>query len=182
MKKINFVCGIIFMLAFTSNSNAQEDISLKNPAPKPVDAIPFYATTANQASAANKSTVNETRADNKVSRYVAGHFKNISGLRISNLKEGAIVAEFSMAGKTARVVCDKKGISIYTIITYSENELPADVKQLVHDEFKGFAITLVQEISQREVNCYKIFLEDCTRLKEVFVYNGEITIDKELVK
>lgn len=182
MKKINFVCGIIFILAFTSNSNAQQSISLKKPATNPADATPFYANTPDKEITAGKSTVTETRADNKVSRYVAGHFKNISGLRISNLKEGAIVAEFSMAGKAARVVCDKKGNRIYTIITYSENELPAEVKQLVHDEFKGFSITLVQEISQREVNCYKIFLEDRSSLKEVFVYNGEITIDKELVK
>ena len=77
---------------------------------------------------------------------------------------------------------DKKGNWLYTIINYQEDDLPKDVKNLVNDMFKGFSISLVQELSQGDITCYKVFLENCRNVEHVIVYNDEVVSVQEFAR
>jgi len=193
MKKINvfFVSGVIFTLLFTTRLNAQQPESISSATTKTkqltdmavIGDTPGVNDNSSKATAKEmKAKLNAAKISTKVNNHIAAHFKNVSGLQIINSEQGTMVAKFAMSGKVARVLYDAKGNWVYTIINCTENDLPENVKQLVYASYKGFTITLVQELSQGTITCYKIFLEDCRNLKEIFVYNDEITVDKEFVK
>jgi hypothetical protein len=92
------------------------------------------------------------------------------------------VAKFALQNKAVKVLFNNKGNWTYTILTYYEDELPANVKNLVNNAYAGFDITLVQEIHQQNVTCYKVSIENCRNFKQVLVSDDNIALYEEFVK
>ncbi|MEP7108540.1 MAG: hypothetical protein ABI760_11170 [Ferruginibacter sp.] len=128
-----------------------------------------------------ESNLKAAKANLKVSNHLSKTFKNVSGL-IWSTEEKVIIATFKMNEKSARVVYDKKGHWLYTIINYQEDQMPRDVRSLVKQNYDGFNISLVQEVSQGDITLYKVHLEDNTKYKRILVCNGEITEFEEFRK
>ena len=195
MKKINssLVCLVIFTLAYTNNSTAQagKDVSLTNSSgtkqgvnfSDPANALSAKTNAGKPTVKQVKARVWEAKINSKVASHVSNNFKDVEGLQIFNANNEPILAKFTMHNKSARVLYDKNGNWVHTVLNYKEDDLPAAVKSLVNNSFKDFSITLVQEISEGDITCcYKVLLESNTSFKEVLVYNGEITTYKEFEK
>lgn len=193
MKKINpvFFSSVIFILLFTGSLNAQQSAGISANAANTKQTSTTALTSDSDGAKDNsskatakemKAKLKEAKISSRINSHIAANFKNVSGLHIYAAEKGGMLAKFALGDKKVRVAYDKNGIWIYTIINCAEKDLPDDVKQLVYGAFTGFDITLVLQISQGDITCYKIFLEDCKNQKQIFVYNNEITIDKVFVK
>jgi hypothetical protein len=194
MKKINsvFACMVIFTMAYTNNSNAQggKDFNLANASETRQAAS--VAVPENALSSTNvidkptvkqlKAQLKEAKINSRVISYVNNNFKDVSKLRIFMQDNEPVMARFTMHNKSARIQFDKKGNWIYSIIDYQEDDLPAAVKSLVRDSYKDFSITLVQELIQGGITCYKVFLENCRSYKQILVNNDEMVVYKEFEK
>ena len=129
-----------------------------------------------------KANLKAAKAQLKITTGFSKRFKNATAV-IWNNEEKAIVANFKEDGQSTRVVYDKKGNWIYTIVTYFNEELlPQNVRKLVHANYFDFNITLVQEINQGGVLVYSVQIEDDRQFKQVLVCNDEITLYKEFTK
>ena len=128
-----------------------------------------------------KANLKVAKANLKVTNHHEKNYKNVSGLKW-NSEEKVIVATFKMNDKSARVVYNKRGNWLFTIITYNEAQMPQDIRSLVKANYGGYSISMVQEISQGDVTLYKVHLEDCNSLKQILVHNNEITVYEEFTK
>jgi thioredoxin-related protein len=194
MKKINSIVAglVIFTLACTNNSNAQngKDFSLTNSSGTKQAA--GFVVAENAASAKTiidkptvkqlKARLREAKINSKVTSYVNNNFKDVSGLQIFMQDNEPILAKFTVRNKSARILYDKNGNWVYTIINYKEDDLPAAVKNLVKSSYKDFSIAFVQELNQGDITCYKVFLENCRSYKQILVHNDEITVFQEFEK
>jgi hypothetical protein len=194
MKKLIqiFVGGVVYTSFLITNVQAQKASHAVFETP-PVSTIPveepIQFMPGNAVDPIDKTAIKEKKAELKaaktnlrINNYMAKNFKEISDLKWST-EEKVIIARFSMKEKSARVIYDKRGHWLYSIITYHEDQLPAAVKSLVKNTYEDFDITLVQEISQGNIReIYKVFLESPGRLKQVLVYEGDITVYEDLKK
>jgi len=190
MKKITmaFVCGIFFIAAISNNAFAGNKIKL--PAKKSEHIQPLYVSAPDNNTAttiesrkkikgkALKASFKASRSNQKVMDYVNAHFRDISN-QVTYSENGGIISRFMIKDRSARAVFDEKGNWIFSIINGTEKDLPKDYSELVKKEFESYSISLVQELQQDNLIVYKVFLQNNQGGKEVFVYNGEITIDKE---
>jgi hypothetical protein len=82
-----------------------------------------------------------------------------------------------------RVFYDKKGHWEYSLIFYSEDKLPRDVRAAVKSTYFDMAITLVEEVQTTEANVYIVHLEDKSNIKILKVNDqGEYEILQDLSK
>ena len=125
-----------------------------------------------------KAKLRTAKINQKVASYVNDHFPAVSGLKVYQ-DNGVLVSKFMMNDRSVRTVFDAKGNWMYTIINGTEKDLAASDRRLVNNQYKAYSVTLVQEIRQADIICYKVFLEKSTKSTIIFVYEGEITVDKE---
>lgn len=194
MKKIIMVlvCGVLYTSLTTSPANAQKasDIAFADAtvAKKSSLAEAEKKVAANAVSPEDETSKKEkkanlraAKANLKVTNHFNKNFKDVSDLTWSD-EEKATVATFKINEKSARIVYDKRGNWLYSIINYQEDQMPANIRSLVKSAYKGFSISLVQEVSQNDITLYKIHLEDCNSLKQILVYNDEITVYEDYTK
>jgi hypothetical protein len=82
-----------------------------------------------------------------------------------------------------RVFYDKKGHWEYSLIFYSEDKLPRDVRTSVKSTYFDMAITLVEEVQTTDAKVYIVHLEDKSNIKILKVNDqGEYEILQDLSK
>lgn len=194
MKKINLVIvyGVLFTLIASNCLNAQDGKDLSKTVFPVPELSKSSAGSLNNGKAENDSTelsdnklkadLKEAKISRKITGYVSNHFKDISGLKIYSNTDGSFLALFIMQKRPARVMYDKNGNWKYTIINCQEVDLPQNVKDLLNNNYIGYSISLVQEISQGELSFYKVYLENCKSFKQVLVSGDEIIIYNEFEK
>lgn len=129
-----------------------------------------------------KANLRAAKTQLKISNDFAKRFKNVTDATWYT-EEKVAVANFKNRDQATRVVYDKKGNWIYTIVTYSDEELmPEQVRKLVHANYVDFNIKMVQEINQRNIIIYAVQIEDGRHFKQILVYNEEITDYKEFTQ
>lgn len=190
MKKLLMllVTGALYTWVITNYASAQAVSNISYPVPATVSAYEEKPALTHAVDPIDKTVLKEMKANLraakaslKITNDFSKHFKNARDVKW-NTEEKAIIATFKKDDKSTRVVYDKKGNWVYTIITYYEDQMPADIRALVKSAYNDFTISLVHEISQGGYNIYKVHLEDSTRLKQVLVYNNEITVYNEFTK
>ena|ERR1700761_4165437 len=98
------------------------------------------------------------------------------------LPAGGFMAEY-LEGKTqARFMYNAHGDFIYSILTYDEKKLPADVRHLVRSNYYDYSITWVKEINEPEIVVYVVHIEDASSWKELAVQDGEIRVLQSFCK
>lgn len=194
MKKIIMLLlsGVVYASCFTNNAAAQKATHISFPHPKTVNTGADEGIKAdannNVLDPVDKATIKAIKADLraakanlKITKDLNKNFTDVSDLAF-NSEGKIIVATFKMKNKSARVVYDKKGNQLYTIINYQEDQLAENIRSLVMANYKSFAITLVQEVTQGNVHLYKVFLEDSKRLKQILVCDNEIIVYRDFSK
>ena len=82
-----------------------------------------------------------------------------------------------------RAFYDKKGHWQYSLIFYSEDKLPRDVRAAVKSTYFDMAITLVEEVQTTDGKVYILHLEDKANIKILKVNDmGEYEILQDLSK
>jgi hypothetical protein len=92
------------------------------------------------------------------------------------------LAEFEDKGIHYRAFFDKKGNWVYTVKTYTEKELPKDVRALVRSEYYDYTIGWVKEVNQAQLVVYLVHIENEQEFKTIRVADGEMTVAEEFVK
>lgn len=181
--------GVLYTSLFTGSATAQSTADVSFSAEK-IDKKTNSAETDKPGAItpADKTSVKEldanlkaAKVNMKVTSHLNRNFKNVSDLTW-NTEEKVIVARFKLDEKTGRVVYDKKGHWLYSVITFQEEQMPQNIRSLVRNSYNGFTISLVQEISQGDITLYKVYLENPTSLKHILVYDNEITPYEDFTK
>ena len=185
MKKILFVLSIGFtsMTAISSCAYAQN-------AAQPVafnDPQHFKSAIRNMAALESPAYIGTYIPDAKNINAKAikdfnGRFADASNVMWFSDRNG-FTTYFIKDGFGNRVFYDKKGHWEYSLIFYSEDKLPRDVRAAVKSTYFDMAITLVEEVQTTEAKVYIVHLEDKVNIKILKVNDqGEYEILQDLSK
>jgi hypothetical protein len=130
---------------------------------------------------ANSISIDRGHVNSRVLKTFRKTFDNVSGEKWYQLQIG-FVALFNRDGIKYQVAYGKNTNWLYTIRTYDESKLPADVRSLVKSTYYDYNITLVQEIDrdpqtfERELSplTYLIHMEGKNSLVIAKVCDGEM--------
>jgi hypothetical protein len=86
------------------------------------------------------------------------------------------LAEFYDGQTQAHYLYDHKGNFAYSILTYSEKEMPAAVRHLVRSNYYDYNIGWVKEVNEDETTAYVVHVEDAASWKDLVVQNDEIRV------
>jgi len=86
------------------------------------------------------------------------------------------MAEYYSGPTQVHYVYDKKGGFLYSIRTYTQKEMSADLRHLVRSNYYDFSIGWVKEVEQEGVTAYVVHIEDSVSWKELAVQDGEIRV------
>jgi hypothetical protein len=90
-------------------------------------------------------------------------------------------AYYSLNEKKGRRFYNKKGDFVYDILTYSEENLPFDIRDMVKQSYYlDYNITLVHEIHTEGKLIYIVQIQDKKTLKQVRICDKEIDVISEL--
>lgn len=154
--------AVLIVLGMAAKVNGQAYATLDLPNATPYDI--------------NSETVVSPAFRNNINPKAVRHFtKNFSEVTDEKwyYTEKMIVAIFALDGINYRIDYEKNGDLFETIRTYDETKLSADLRQDVKDSYRGYNISLVQEIEQPpHAMVYVINLEGKTKLINLQVCNG----------
>ena len=110
-------------------------------------------------------------------------FKNVDNAMWFVDSKGGFTSYFVQGGYGSRVLYDKKGRWLYSLINYGEDKLPREVRAAVKSVYYDMTISVVEEIRSNENTQYIISLEDKSNIKVIRVNEqGEMKILQELTK
>ena len=90
---------------------------------------------------------------------------------------------FIRDGYGNRVIYDKKGRWLYSLITYGEDKLSRDIRAQIKSTYFDFTITLVEEVQMNEGIEYVVYLTDKSTIRILKVNPaGDIQTLQELTK
>jgi hypothetical protein len=89
---------------------------------------------------------------------------------------GGYIAEYNNGSRHAHYLYDQKGNFLYSMFTYTEKELPANVRHLVRSNYYDFTIGWVKEINQVDGKAYVVHIEDSVSWKEVVVQDENLRV------
>jgi hypothetical protein len=97
--------------------------------------------------------------------------------------KNGFVSYFVKDGFGDRVFYDKKGHWQYSLIFYSEDKLPRDVRAAIKSTYFDMSITLVEEVQTLDGKVYIVHLEDKSNIKILKANDqGEYEIMQDLSK
>ena len=102
----------------------------------------------------------------------AGDQRNTQWYKLS---EGYL-AEYYDGSKQAHYLYDQKGNFSYSMFTYTEKEMPADVRHLVRSNYYDFTIGWVKEVEEADTRAYVVHIEDSVSWKDVVVQDGNLRV------
>lgn len=92
------------------------------------------------------------------------------------------IAEYTEGPVSARYQYNREGRPVYSILTYTQWQLPKDVRQQVRREYYDYTIGWVKEVHQQNETAYVVHLDDSVSWKEIAVQDGDIRVLKEYRK
>lgn len=85
-------------------------------------------------------------------------------------------AEYSEGSTKSCFFYDRKGNFRFSILTYSEKEMPDDVRTLVRSKYYDFSIGWVKEVNEAQTTAYVVHIEDAASWKDLVVQDGDIRV------
>lgn len=95
--------------------------------------------------------------------------------------ENFYLAYFEKDGIQHRITYRKNGQMIQTMKTYSVKHLDREVKARVEEAYDGYDITGATEVITGQETVYFVNIESRRKLKELIVFNGDVTLRKEFM-
>ncbi|MGC4036845.1 MAG: hypothetical protein QM764_12880 [Chitinophagaceae bacterium] len=173
MKKILFRClaGSIPLFALFGNSIAQNaGISYASFKEVPTKVYVFDEMKAEGATLINNIGDVHARALKEFSKS----FKSITNASWYQMQDGGFVAKFKLGSTETRVDYDKKGRWLATVRTYTESDLPKEIRHMVKSTYYDYNIFLVQEVTVGDKTAYLVKIEDAGTFKTIRVLDGEM--------
>jgi hypothetical protein len=81
-----------------------------------------------------------------------------------------------------RYYYNKRGYWLYSLLTYSEKDLPAEVRRLIRSTYYDYSITWAKEIDQPQSIVYVAHIENGAGWEEIAVQDGEMQVLKAFCK
>ena len=105
-----------------------------------------------------------------------------SGNKSSEASKGYTVRSV-IDGRESTTAYDKKGKWVYTIQTYSTDNLDKSIIDKVKAHYESYGVTGIQKIEQPGSNAvYIVYLENKNSIKTVRLVNDEVELVSEYVK
>jgi hypothetical protein len=136
---------------------------------------------ASQASAVEVLSTNTTSntsaftVSERVAKNFSKHFAAVSDAQWVKDANGFVV-RFTSNGIQNWAYLTKQGHCYSTMRYYTENELPAAVREQVKSAYENFEITSVKEVQYDNVTSYLVTIADAKTWKVVRVINGELDV------
>jgi len=109
-------------------------------------------------------------------------FRKVENARWFSDQNG-FMSYFIQNGYGNRVFYDKKGHWQFSLILYSEDQLPVDLRACVKSRYFDLAITLIEEVQTNNGMVYIVHLEDKSNIKILRLSSdAEMEILQELIK
>jgi hypothetical protein len=97
--------------------------------------------------------------------------------------QNGFMSYFIKNGYGNRVFYDKKGHWQYSLILYTEDQLPGDLRASVKSKYYDLAITLIEEVQTNDGMVYIVHLEDKSNIKILRLSNdSEMEILQEMTR
>ena len=120
----------------------------------------------------------------RAQKNFAKTYKNVTSENWMKIKNG-YCATFTSDNKKNVIFYDTKGRWFGSLVSYSETQLPYEVRDLVKSKYYDFSIFYVEEVETIESNgvpTYLIHLEDQKNIKLIRVSDGHMEAWKEYAK
>lgn len=131
------------------------------------------AQTSDKAVLLNTYTIGSDRAAVKATRDLwsrVGDKKNEAWYKLPK----GYLATYKEEGVESRHIYDRKGYWMYSLMTYQEDHLPAEVRKGVKSIYYDYSIVWVKEVKEGEADVYVVHVENNTEWKDLSVQDGEI--------
>ena len=97
--------------------------------------------------------------------------------------DNGLTSYFNKDGFNNRAFYNKKGQWQYSLVYYTEDKLPRDIRTTVRSKYFDFSIYMVEEVQTTYGSAYVVYLEDKTKLKILKVSpEGEMETMVDMVK
>jgi len=170
MKKVIIVALIAVTLSFSAC--AHDLTALKTP----VNSRGITTVTI-PASANNNTVLPPTRVNAKAARDFLNNCKSATDVTWYNCEGKGTCAFYNLAGKKGRRFYDKQGNFVYNILTYSEQSLPPEIRDLVkRTYYLDYTIDKVDEVFEDDRTMFILNISDSKTLKTISIYNGDIFV------
>lgn len=126
----------------------------------------------------NKSPLN---ISSKAIKEFRKKYKSISFETWDRIQDG-FMAKFANNEVQYKVYYDFKGNWTGTVRTFSEEQLPKDVRRQVKSVYYDHKINFVQEITLNDHFAYLIYMEDAANWLTIRIVDGEMDVYQELKK
>lgn len=176
MKNFVIAAALVGVFAFvgTSESNAQTQASIsfdKN-------------VIAQMTGPAENYLYGGEEISPKALKSFAKSYKNVTGENWAKIRNG-YCASFTSDSKKNVVFYDTKGRWFGSVVSYAENKMPFEVRDLVKSKYYDYSIYFVEEVETVDSNgmpTYVVHLEDKNNIKLIRVNDGQMEAWKEYVK
>jgi hypothetical protein len=179
MKQIFSALAVITMMIAAKNSDAQS----KNAQSKSELAFNNTSIVVNMLLRSPDKKTFETKVSTvniKAVRDFTRSYKNVEARWFKT--EGGYIANFLSNGIDKRIVYNDHGGWLYNLLTYTEDHLPTDVRNMVKSNYFNYDIVVVFQYDLKDGSVYIIKLKDQSNVKMVRVCDGEmeeINMDKK---
>jgi len=170
------VAGYIPALLTTNRASAQNTVSLEI-----LESQKNEVALEKGVRPVKNNTVNMESISTRAIKAFAKTYKNVSGEQWEKIPDG-YTAKFISNGVSNRIYFDAKGSWSGSLKGYGEDKLPDDVRDIVKRSYYDYSITYIQEVETIDSQgkpTYIVQMQDANTLKQVSVYEGEMTTWKE---
>ena len=91
-------------------------------------------------------------------------------------------AYFTEGGIQYRIIYNKNGRKFRTLKSYSVEQLDDKLRKDIEQTWDGYEITGVSEVIEGAMHAYFVNIESIRKIKELVVYNQEITVRRQFDK
>ncbi len=174
MKKIlqALTIGCTFILAFDKPAFTQNSMKSTEPVFKNLMPSAHYLGILSNPNLTGAYLLSRNEINTRAMRDFLDRFEKIDNALWFLGSDGGFEAYFIQDGYGDRVIYNKKGGWLKSLIMYGEGKLPPDIRREVKSVYFDFSIFLVEEVQTYEGVEYVVYLED--KLKYVL-----IKVDKE---
>jgi hypothetical protein len=178
MKKSTFPISValLFCLAFASRIQAE---NIRGAYPKSISNSSITRTDDLISGRYSFWAATGERVVKNFLKYYPGATK----VQWAALQDNSSECHFFLNGMQNRALFAKNGSWIFTITTYGESNLDAEVRRIVRSEYYDYSITCVNEISTPEnPKVYLISVQDARTIKMLRVQDGEMELLQKFEK
>jgi hypothetical protein len=164
MKQLLSSIVIVALFATANNANGQTE-----------NEFAFNNTKAVARSNSSTLKISKTTVNLKALKDFEKSFRKISNETWFKVP-GGVIANFLSKGIDFRIKYDENGRWMYTLLTYSEDKLPADVRSLVKSRYYDYEIQFCNEYQLPKSSIYVIKMQDDQSVRTIKIVDGEMEV------